>query len=115
MLIALAGCNQQIGPTHQELKQDLGEQVYSLVSDFEIESTENLGSKTEPIIQSRYRAVLRFNTDDIKDPVFLEEMKRLDRINKDFVEIHGLSTSKRKGSQWETKFTIEERKNLLKE
>lgn len=114
-LLLFTGCSQQVGPSSKELKQELDEQIISHVEDFELEDTENLGTQTEPIIQSRFRATLKFNTDDETNPAVLEEMRRLDRIGKVFSEIHGLSTSTRKGSQWETKFTIEERKNLLKE
>ncbi|WP_299488302.1 hypothetical protein [Acaryochloris sp. IP29b_bin.137] len=58
---------------------------------------------------------MKYAEEDFTIPEVKELMRKNDRFGKEYAEIHGLSTSTRQGSQWETEFTVEEQKNLLKE
>lgn len=111
-LLLLSGCSQQLGPTHQELKLEFSEQISPYIDDFELKDTENLGTQTEPIVQSRYRATLKYTEENITTPEILENLRKRDQLGKAYSEVHGLSRSTRKGSTWETRFTIEESNDL---
>lgn len=117
-LFLATGCSQQIGPSKSELvesyTQDFEKKRTNLrLSKFDIEESENLGTKTEPEIRSRYKATFKF------DPALLPEidqkaLKERGIENKDVFEIHGIAISTRSGEEWETMFRIEKEKKLFK-
>jgi len=59
-LFAASGCSNQLGPSSEQLEKlfvaDLPKQW--TLSSFSVEVTETVGTKTEPVIKSRYKAVI---------------------------------------------------------
>ncbi|KAI9130049.1 hypothetical protein [Acaryochloris sp. CCMEE 5410] len=115
-LLLLTGCSQQIGPSKNEIVENYDESlVYSgahlKVSKFDIEDTENLGTKTEPEIHSRYKATFKLETSSLPDRM-KKSFKDRGLDKKDLREIHGIAISRRSGDEWVTTFNIESEKSL---
>ncbi|KAI9129793.1 hypothetical protein [Acaryochloris sp. CCMEE 5410] len=115
-LLLLTGCSQQIGPSKNEIVENYDESlVYSgahlKVSKFDIEDTENLGTKTEPEIHSRYKATFKLETSSLPDRM-KKSFKDRGLDKKDLREIHGIAISRRSGDEWVTTFNVESEKSL---
>lgn len=113
----ITGCSQPIGPSKNKIvenyQEHLNEKGASVkVSSFGIEQTENLGTKTEPEIHSRYKATFKLDESKMIDR-HKEELKKIGFSGKDVIKVYGIAISERSGDDWETKFNVEKTQDLI--
>lgn len=121
-IVFIAGCNQNNGPSQAQVQESLKAQLpsYSQLESFQIKKSENLGTETEPKIQSRFKASLRvsedlFNTtvsDDlnlISHPL-ADKTKFIEKTTSEGekIKLYGLSVSEQYEDTWKTEFEFEE-------
>lgn len=113
------GCS-QIGPSQDALKTELQNTLPSHweVVRIERQSTENLGSNVDPVVQSRFKAVLRLKEDVFAyiglipelDERFQSEVTYVDLTGNKGTEkeVYGLSTSNQYMDSWSTEFEFDD-------
>lgn len=96
-----AGCSQSIGPSKKDMVKSYQSQIdkrteklkqqqsisYKL-SSFNIEETENQGTKTQPEIHSRYKATLKVDESTLNKKE-KKELKEVGFLGKDIFIVHG--------------------------
>lgn len=115
-LLLFTRCSQQIGPSKNEIVEKYDQSLvnrgaFFRVSKFDIEETENLGTKTEPEVHSRYKAAFKLETSSMPDKL-KQSFKDRGLDKRDVFEIHGIAISRRSGEEWDTTFNVESEKRL---
>lgn len=121
-VVLIAGCSQNNSPSQAAIKESLQEKLpsYSEVESFQIEKSENLGTKTEPKIQARFRASLRISEDlydtaasddfNLSRRPLASDIKFLTKVTDKGkkLKVYGLSVSEQYADTWSTDFKFEE-------
>jgi len=99
------------GPTEEELESRLATDLpaYISIAKFKIDASENIGDKVDPVFKSRFRAVIRLNTD-----TFLEASRENGAIivmphlkSGEERELFGKTTSRLRAGAWLVNFNLE--------
>lgn len=104
-------CSKDAGPGDDALRNALALKLPGHVSveTFDVEVTENLGTKVEPVYAARFSAILRFSTDTFtldkrgRDVLFLNPMRK----KGDTLEVFGKTASRLYGGAWRTEVSVD--------
>jgi hypothetical protein len=122
LIMTVSGCSQS-GPSDSELKNSLQSKLpaYWEVTSLSLENKENLGSKSDPNVQARFKAVIRLKEDTFKSEAdqastvswfsqpkttnvtFVSQVERKGKT----AELFGVSHSKRFTDSWKTEFRFD--------
>lgn len=123
LVVTVSGCS-QLGPNDGELIKSLQSKLppYWEVASLSFENTENLGSKSDPIIKARFKGTIKLKEDTFTDGktnglfnmpfgnfqqttniIFISPVERKGKIT----ELFGVATSKRFTDTWATEFRFD--------
>ena len=118
-IVLIVGCSESNTPSTEAIKESLKKDIpaYSEITSFQIEKSENLGTETEPKIQTRFKANVRINSDlynkvrlrEYSDKNWLMEAKFIKKQTSkgSSVDLFGLSVSEQLADSWKTDFKLE--------
>lgn len=107
----LFSCSSDPKPTSSQIQKSLEMDMPAYVSknDFNIEASQNAGTKVEPIYQARFKASFKLKTDTFvydhndNDVLFVKPYK-----NENYIfEVFGKSESRLYAGEWKTKISFE--------
>lgn len=118
-IVIIAGCGQS-GPTNADLKTSLQNAIpaYWEVASLKIEKRENLGTRTNPVLQARFQAILKLKEDTFTSAERLESVDYARQRDVNFislvtekgetVELYGLAVSQIFQNSWKTEFKLDQ-------
>ena len=109
--LLFAGCSKEPQPSKSDIEQSLIAQLpaFARVSSFSVEAMQNMGTKVEPVWQSRFHATVKVTSDtftlDGNDAgvVFVRVVKK----DGESTELFGKSASTLYAGTWRTAFDLE--------
>lgn len=112
MAIIITGCNSNSEePSTEDIQNNFSLKLpaYWEVTSLNIEVSENVGTKVEPVIQSRFIADIELTTNTYKYAEKLEDATIISQIANEGLEkkVYGISTSRKKAGSWKINFKFE--------
>jgi hypothetical protein len=106
LLFLISGCSSDPGPSKSDLRQSVSVQTpsYLVVEDFEVKASQNTGTKTDPVYESRFSASLR----QIADTYYSSRIEpnaliiAAQKKKNDSVQVFGKTTSILNAGKWKT-------------
>lgn len=118
-IVIITGCGQS-APKNTELKTSLQNTIpsYWEVASFKIENRENLGTRTNPVIQARFQSLLKLKEDTF---TYAERLESIDYARQrdvkfislvtekgETVELYGFANSRLFQDSWQTEFEFDQ-------
>lgn len=111
LVLTLSACSSKTEPRYSELEKALSVELpaYLNLHSFSIEASENMGTNVEPLYQTRFKAILKLNTDTFivdKKEGNITFVTHLLKSGKK-IEVFGKSISRLYAGKWQTDLSLD--------